>query len=48
MNMNLRRQGGRRANPQLNYKKLFIHNIDFKTNSDEIYQEFAKIGKLRY
>lgn len=32
----------------LNFKKLFIHNIDYKTSYDEIYREFARIGKLRY
>jgi RNA recognition motif-containing protein len=46
------RQGGRKQNPHhmslYNYKKLFIHNIDYKTSYDEIYSEFARIGKLRY
>lgn len=32
----------------LNYKKLFIHNIDYKTQYEEIFEAFDKIGKLRY
>lgn len=31
-----------------NYKKLFVHNIDFKTSYDDIYNAFDRIGKLKY
>ncbi|CAI2376681.1 unnamed protein product [Moneuplotes crassus] len=31
-----------------NYKKLFIHNIDYKTTYQEIFDAFDRIGKLRY
>lgn len=32
----------------LNYKKLFVHNIDYKTHYDEIYEAFSRIGKMKY
>ena len=31
-----------------NYKKLFIHNIDYKTHQDDIANAFRRIGKMRY
>ena len=37
-----------RQRNELNYKKLFIYNIDYKTSYDDIYREFVRIGKLRY
>ena len=45
--MPMNHQMNRQRN-ELNYKKLFIYNIDYKTTYDDIFKEFARIGKLRY
>lgn len=31
---------------ELNYKKLFLHNLDFSMNQDDLHKEFERFGKI--
>ena len=46
--MEMRRSDNRHMPHYAPSYKLFIHNIDYKTNYDQIYDAFGSVGKMKY